>query len=628
MFQFAKSAVSAVAALGAFLAAYLFVVTPDLAWWSGQAGRSILAYAVIYAALSAAIEIILKVERASWRYVSTPDILVLARSTAITAALFLLTAFVLNRATEVPRSVLLLTWLLHFTGILGLRLGRRMAYDGSLIRYVFRKRIQHAKRRRLLLVGGTHAAEGFLRELSREPSPEYEPIALVAQTSDQKGQFVRGVHVAGVLGDLEAILADLRAAGRAPEAMLFLPPQDLVSEVAPTLLGRLKAEGVVLLRLPSMREMSDQTAAGLLRELSVEELLARAPVSLPLDRIRALIKDRRVLVTGAGGSIGSEICRQVSALGCAHLTMLDHSEFALFTIEQEIGAEYPALSRREIICDIRDGERLSARILSEAPDIIFHSAALKHVPLVERHPCEGVLTNILGTWNVVEAAERAGVAQMVHISTDKAVDPNNIMGGTKRLAEAVVRASNKRSITRFHIVRFGNVLGSAGSVVPTFRAQIERGGPVTVTHPEVERYFMTIPEAVQLVLHATAEGASQSENIPKVFVLDMGDPVRIVDLARNMIDLLGRPDVQIEVTGLRPGEKLSELLVDENERVLVRRDAVMEVVDAAVEPPSFGEADVQELAIIARTGDDQQMRKAVYRNVARLRAATPKARGA
>ncbi len=315
-------------------------------------------------------------------------------------------------------------------------------------------------------------------------------------------------------------------------------------------------------------------------------------------------------------------CRQVAAFGCAHLSLLDHSEFGLFKIDQEIAGAYPHLSRREIICDVRDRARVAANLAQEAPDIVFHAAALKHVPLVENHPIEGVLTNVVGTWNVAESAREARVPHMVMISTDKAVDPSNIMGATKRLAEAVVRGLHGRGgDTNFSVVRFGNVLGSAGSVAPIFQDQIRRGGPVTVTHPEVERYFMTIPEAVQLVLHATAESAARPRSQPSVFVLDMGEPVKIVELARNMISLHGlKPDADIPVifTGLRPGEKLTEELVDSSERILARLDSVIEVVDHGASAV-ISEDQVKALQVLARGGDEAAVRLRVYEHVARLR---------
>ena len=363
-----------------------------------------------------------------------------------------------------------------------------------------------------------------------------------------------------------------------------------------------------------------------MREFKLEELLARPTVNLNKDGLKSLIAGKRVLVTGAGGSIGSEICRQVASLGCGHLGLLDHSEFALFRMDQEIGDRWPTLSRHEYLQDVRNKDRLKDIFEAERPDIVFHAAALKHVPLMERHPCESVMTNVIGTWNVAGAANAASVKHMVFISTDKAVDPPNVMGATKRLAEAVVRAQQTlKGETRFSVVRFGNVLGSAGSVVPTFRAQIERGGPVTLTHPDIERYFMTIPEAVQLVLHATAHSARQTEGPLGVFVLDMGEPVKIIDLARQLIGLYGKSpgkDIEIEVTGLRPGEKLSEDLVDSTEESEICDESLLRVTDR-IDGQRINERVIDDLARVASSGDALETRKMVFEVLATVRAVSP-----
>jgi O-antigen biosynthesis protein WbqV len=327
-----------------------------------------------------------------------------------------------------------------------------------------------------------------------------------------------------------------------------------------------------------------------------------------------------VLVTGAGGSIGSELCRQVATFHCAHLSLVDFSETALFEIEREISEHYPDISCTAALCDVRNADRVGAVFAQETPDLVFHAAALKHVQMVERHPCEGVLTNVIGTWNVAEAAKASGAAQMVLISTDKAVDPSNAMGATKRLAEAVIQAQSSSNGTRFAAVRFGNVLGSAGSVVPIFKSQIERGGPVTVTHPEMARFFMTIPEAAQLVLHATATSAEGRPDAARLFILEMGEPVRIMDLARQMIALSGRTpgkDIDIEIVGLRSGEKLTEALLDETERAEPCAPKVLEVVSpSALRVTS---AHLAELALLAENGDQDAIRVAVFDLVAQIR---------
>jgi O-antigen biosynthesis protein WbqV len=333
-----------------------------------------------------------------------------------------------------------------------------------------------------------------------------------------------------------------------------------------------------------------------------------------------------VLITGAGGSIGAELCRQVAAFDCEHLTLLDSSETSLFEIEREMRETFPHVPVTAVLCDVRQAARTTAAFRKAKPDLVFHAAALKHVSMVERHPREGVLTNVIGTWNVAEASKAANAGQMVLISTDKAVDPTNVMGATKRLAEAVIQAQQtiNDNATRFSAVRFGNVLGSSGSVVPIFKAQIERGGPVTVTHPDITRFFMTIPEAAQLVLHATATCHEDARRDARLFLLEMGEPVRILDLARQMIALSGRTpgkDIDIEITGLRPGEKLNEALLDETERSLPAAPKVLEVVtNSAVRVTADH---LSTLARLADEGDEEALREALFNLVAQVRGEKP-----
>ncbi|RZJ25123.1 MAG: polysaccharide biosynthesis protein, partial [Brevundimonas sp.] len=468
--------------------------------------------------------------------------------------------------------------------------------------------------------GAMDRAETFLRELARSGEP-YRPAGIV---TDNKGAVTRELRGVPVLSDAVAafeILDDLTAHD-IEAAIVFL--DDLLTPVdfGVERLGQLRTRGVHLLRVPSLVEMGGKADEPVMRKFELEELLARPPVRLADGPLRALVAGKRVLVTGAGGSIGSEICRQVASLGCGHLVLIDNSEFGLFKIDQEIGTRWPTLSRREYLYDVRNKALLKEAFEAERADVVFHAAALKHVPLMEKHPCESVLTNVVGTWNVAEAANAADVKHMVFISTDKAVDPPNVMGATKRLAEAVVRAQQTgEGNTRFSVVRFGNVLGSAGSVVPTFRAQIERGGPVTLTHPDIERYFMTIPEAVQLVLHATAHSAGQPDGPLGVFVLDMGKPVKIIDLARQLIGLYGKvpgKDIEIEVTGLRPGEKLFEELVDSSEVAEMCGQSLMCVTDR-IEGARMTERMVHKLEQVARHGDNLAARTLIFEVLARVR---------
>jgi O-antigen biosynthesis protein WbqV len=448
------------------------------------------------------------------------------------------------------------------------------------------------------------------------------------------GHQVRGVCVIESLDNLDEALADLRRWNRYPRAILFLEEPGRLKGLTADQLGRLKNDGIRLLRLPSIVELAQHDGVTLLpmRDINIEELLAREPIELDRIAIGNLIRGRRVLVTGAGGSIGAELCRQAASFHCAHLTMMDFSETSLFEIEREMAETFPNLSRQAVLCDVRNATRVGKAFTSEAPDLVFHAAALKHVSMVERHPCEGVLTNVVGTWNVAEASKACGAGQMVLISTDKAVDPTNVMGATKRLAESVIQAQQSHGKgTRFSAVRFGNVLGSAGSVVPIFKSQIERGGPVTVTHPDMERFFMTIPEATQLVLHATATSAEGEGREARLFLLEMGEPVRIMDLARQMIALSGRTpgkEIEIEITGLRPGEKLTEALLDETERSLPCAPKVLEVVSNTA--LRIGAGHLAELGAQAERGDVEGVRRGLFELVSEIRgqrvAGTPNLR--
>jgi O-antigen biosynthesis protein WbqV len=328
--------------------------------------------------------------------------------------------------------------------------------------------------------------------------------------------------------------------------------------------------GIPLARLPRLTEFQETTDdnSDRIEPVAIEDLLGRPQAVLDRPGMAALIAGRRVLVTGAGGTIGSELVRQIAAFGPARLALVDNGEFALYSIDRELMEQHPDLPRSALLGDVRDRKRVDEVMGAERPELVFHAAALKHVPMVEANPAEGVLTNILGTRNVAEACRAHGVEAMVMISTDKAVNPTNVMGATKRLAESVCQAldlieERRADGTRYVTVRFGNVLGSTGSVVPLFQRQLARGGPLTVTHPDITRFFMTVREAVELVLQASALAVGDGEERGKIFVLDMGEPVKIADLARQMIRLAGRKpdrDVKIEYIGLRPGEKLREEL--------------------------------------------------------------------
>ncbi|OYX68188.1 MAG: capsule biosynthesis protein CapD [Caulobacter sp. 32-67-35] len=582
----------------------------------------VLPQAALFAASALLVELVLRVERVPWRFVAASDILRLARSAFATCLVFAALLWLTTQRFEGLRA-LIGAFVIQVFLLASLRVVRRGLHEHVLFESILglRPAAAHPAQPRLLIIGAAAEAEEFLRAPTGL-GERYTPVGVVSPLDKETGDELRGVCVLGSIAAFDDVLAQLREGGLAPAAILFLADSPM-SAFGAERLGRLKSEGMRLLRRHGVVEMGHTATA--LREISLEELLSRPPVHLDPEPVRTLVAGRRVLVTGAGGSIGSELCRQIAASGCAQLTMLDVSEANLFHIDREIGEAWPTLSRREILCDVRDAARLDRVFAAERPEIVFHAAALKHVTMVENHPCEGARTNVLGTRNVAMAAKAFGAAHMALISTDKAVAPTSVMGATKRVAEALARQYGSSHETRVSIVRFGNVLGSAGSVVPLFQHQIARGGPITLTDAEVERFFMTIPEAVQLVLRAVALSANSPEPPAGVLTLEMGEPVKIIDLARRMIELQGLVpdrDIEIRITGLRPGEKLTELLVDVNEAAKPKASGVIEA--APLTPCPMIDADL--LAVLESTamaGDEFGVRTQLFALVDRIRGTEP-----
>ncbi len=509
-----------------------------------------------------------------WRYASLNDILAIVRAVTLALLIFLPITFLITRLDELPRSFLIINWLVLVFLLGAPRLLYRVFKDRGFDHVL--ERDSH-KRIPVLLIGVGDAAEVFVREMARDRDAPYEVLGLVDEKGTRVGRRIHGVPVLGHLDDLDSLLSAVARKGR--------PPQRLVLTKRPTreeldqILDLAHARGMTIARLPRLTEFQSGEAERFEpRPVAIEDLLGRTQTPLDRAAMHRLIEGRRVLVTGAGGSIGAELVRQIAAFRPAHMSLLDSSEYLLYTVGLDLGEAHPGLSYSLVLGDVRDRARLDEVMAAEAPELVFHAAALKHVPMVEANPVEGVLTNVVGTRNTAEACRKAGVAAMVLISTDKAINPSSVMGATKRLAESYCQAleiAGRRdgaSGTRFVTVRFGNVLGSTGSVVPLFNRQLAAGGPLTVTHPEMTRYFMTVREAVELVLQASALGLeAPADEAGKIYVLDMGEPVKIMDLAGQIIRLAGlRPgkDIEIEVTGLRPGEKLREELFHEAEPLL------------------------------------------------------------
>lgn len=578
----AKFATHLLVVFCAFVLAYELRRALPVSWWlESPDALQVLRWGALYAGLAGLVEVVSQTERGAWRFISAREAMALLRNMTLTAILFILTIFFVDRGVQLPRSVLPLAWLLSFILLVGVRLSWRLAHDRSLVVSMLPSwwRPRSGTGIPLVIVGSMAEAERHVRHFSGDYAAPYWPVAVVTPHPQEDGLQLHGTPCFGSPDRLEKVIdAQFRDAWTQP-AILFLDDPVGQFGFSAERIGRLRRAGHALLRPQPIADMDGGDADGRLREIALEEFLPRTPVSLDPAPLHALVTGKRVLVTGAGGSIGSEIARQMVGLGCAHLTLLDHSEFLLFEIDRELGRVKSPMTRRAVLANVRDEARMRDLFKQERPNLVFHAAALKHVSLVENNPAEGVLTNVQGTWNVMQAAMAADADQFVLISTDKAVDPTNVMGATKRIAETLLTLAPKGR-TRLSAVRFGNVLGSAGSVVPIFRDQIARGGPVTVTHPDVSRYFMTIPEAVQLVLHSTAVKAGRDDHGPSKFLLEMGEPVRIVDLARQMIELSGKtPDVDIAIqfSGLQPGEKLAETLFDEGEEVVGCVNGIMEV---------------------------------------------------
>lgn len=489
--------------------------------------------------------------RALWRFASILDLVRIIKGVGLGILLIVVIDSIISRLHGVPRSVLFLYPLLLVACLSVPRISYRWYKDNRL-------NLSARAGQRTIIVGAGRAGEMLARDLLHRP--DYLVLAFVDDDPLKQDREIHGIRVAGGTGDL----ADIVAAMDAELVVLAMPAAG--RKVIQRLVAECNRIGVACKTLPSVFEMSGMPVdAAQLRAVTVEDLLGRETVRLDYEAIAGYLRGRNVLVTGGGGSIGSELCRQIAGQQPARLIILEHAENNLYNIEYELRRDCPNLALEAVLGDVKNRERVNWVFRRFRPDIVFHAAAYKHVPMLEFNPAEGVSNNIFGTRVVADAADRFGVDRFVLVSTDKAVNPANVMGATKRVAELYCQNLKTRSNTKYITTRFGNVLGSAGSVVPLFQKQIEAGGPVTVTHPEISRYFMTIPESVSLILQAGAMGMGG-----EIFVLDMGEPVLIRDLAQQMIRLSGlepEKDIRIVYTGLRPGEKLFEELLHESENL-------------------------------------------------------------
>ena len=584
-------------------------------------------YGLVFTAIAASVFLITGLYRGIWRYASLPDLFNIARAATLTELIFLPVMFVFTRLDTLPRSFLLIDWLVLIALLGGPRLGYRLFKDRRLDHLLERGRTQRIP---VLLISTKDGADTFIRETVRDPNAVYRVVGVLSDTPSRVGRQIYGVPVLGTIDALESVVARLDRRGRRPQK-LVITTQRLAGAEVRRLLDRADTLAIPMARLPRLTEFQHTAGDGrrAIEPIAIEDLLGRSQAVLDRDAMARLIRGRQILVTGAGGTIGAELARQIAAFAPAQLILLDNSEFLLYAIDSELRDAFPDLPLRPLLGDVRDRCRIDTVMAREQPQIVFHAAALKHVPMVEGNPLEGILTNIIGSRNVAEAARAHGAGLVVMISTDKAVDPASVMGATKRLAEAICQALDlfeaRRAVpgTRFVTVRFGNVLGSTGSVVPLFTRQLAAGGPLTITHPEVSRFFMTVREAVELVLEAAStSGTEELASRGKIFVLDMGEPVRIVDLARQMIRLAGlRPDrdIKLEFIGLRPGEKLQEALFHDAEAPVPTRNPALRLAAPRTADYAVLARSIDELEEQARAGHSERVLRLLERLVPEYR---------
>lgn len=532
--------------------------------------------------------------RVYWGHASIAEMLHILGSTLL--GNILTSGYLLLFVRGFPRGVLPIVWLMDMFLIGGSRYLRRAKNTGGL-HWHAQKDAKH-----VLIIGAGEAGALVCRELLKHPNMKLHPVAFVDDDPIKQNSLIHGVPVKGTRETIPGLVRDMEI----DEVIFALP--SATAEDRRDILELAKDTGAKIKTVPGVYEMIDESfQISEIRDVNIEDLLGREPVELDTSQLQSFLTDKVVLITGGGGSIGSELARQIVPWQPKRIVLVDIYENAVYDVEQELRRQYPDLDLSVAIESVRDKSRMDYLFAREKPHIVFHAAAHKHVPLMEVTPASAIKNNIFGTWHVVEASLQAGVEKFVLISTDKAVNPTNVMGTTKRFCERMIQAYNEVSDTDFVAVRFGNVLGSNGSVIPLFTKQIAEGGPVTVTDPEITRYFMTIPEASQLVLQAGAM-ASGGE----IFILHMGQPVKIVDLARDLIRLSGLEpdeDIQIEFTGLRPGEKkYEEFLIDERFTDETTHDKIY-----IEKPTSYGmdrlHRNLSRLIEVLKTDDDEQMVK-------------------
>ena len=544
-----------------------------------------------------------KLYRGMWRYTSISDLINIIKATLASSATIITGILILYRFQGFPRSVFVIDAVLTLIFISGFRLAVRLFFisDHNPLA-IFRKNSEE-KGLRLLIIGAGDAGEKMLREIRDNARLKYEIVGFLDDDSNKVGLLIHGVPVLGLIAEAREIVAKENI------EEILIAISLATGKQMKRIVEICKQTKVKYKTIPGVGELIDgRVTIKSIRDVSYEDLLGREPVHLEKEKIGQYLEGKRVLITGAGGSIGSELCRQIARYNPASLILLDRTEKNLYDIEMDMWRDFSYIKYHPVLGDIRYKVEIEGIFEKYCPEVIFHAAAYKHVPMIELNPWEAVYNNILGTRNVVETAYDSEIERFVLVSTDKAVNPTNVMGASKRVTELIMQAHANTDPTKFMAVRFGNVVGSSGSVIPLFKKQIEHGGPVTVTHPEVTRYFMTIPESVQLILQAGAMGEGG-----EIFVLDMGTQVKIVDIAKDLIRLSGfepERDIEIKFIGLRPGEKLyEELIVIGEEIAPTRHDKIL--ILNRLTPDHLGklEKNISELVKLADDRDADGIKK-------------------
>jgi FlaA1/EpsC-like NDP-sugar epimerase len=571
--------------------------------------------------------------RRAWRYVSIGDLAFLFNAVALGSILSIIALMLTSQMSRIPVSVPIIHWFIALVALGSVRVIRRALRDRNLVQSGIKPDVslslngqltndgQNQVQRSALIIGDADWAESLISTLNRFKNKVILPVGLIDHHGNDVNLMVHGVPVLGPLDMLEDIVERLTRQGKRPQCVIVNANDMMLKGPAMVnLVSRAERLGLDVAKAPDPSLIVDHGQQQLnLEFLNFTDLLGRPELELDSSLVANAIFGKRIMVTGAGGTIGSELVRQLAAFGPSEIQLLDHSEFNLYAIDLEMRENYPERKLVSLLCCIRQRDRIMQIFDEHRPEFIFHAAALKHVPLVEGNPCAGVQTNVIGTRNIADAAQRYGVTAMVQVSTDKAVNPVGMMGATKRLGELYCQALdligvNSPSAPRFLTVRFGNVLGSSGSLIPLFQRQLARRGPLTVTHPDIERFFMTVHEAVQLTLQSSVHALKGKAERGRIFVLDMGAPIKIVDIARRMIRLAGLEpdlDVKIEFVGLRPGEKLYEELFDDSEfRVPSSLPGIFEAHPNSV-PLSVLKSMFHEMERVAAIGDSETVRQLV-----------------